>query len=142
MSDVSRPVGDPEASAAERHRKAPMPVNIATVILYLYGALLVIIGVLSLVALANADTTGSEDRNVLTVAGIGFLAVGILLVLLGWKLVQGRVWALVTILVLLGLNAIQAIVRDATGALNVGVAILIALLLLVPRSSREHFGIG
>lgn len=122
-------------------RKAPVPVNVATVILYLYVLLAAVIGVLALVAMARSDTTASEDRQ-LGVAAVAFLAVGAVIAVLAYQLVRGRRWALITVLVLLWANAVQAIVRDATGFLNVGMAIVITFLLVVPRRSREHFGSG
>lgn len=125
----------------EPGRKAPGTVKAASVILYVYVALAAVIGVLALVAMAGSDTTGSEDRQ-LAVAGVVSLVMGAIMGLLAYKLRHGRLWALITVLVLLWVNAIQAMFRDAVGFLNVGVAILVTLLLLAPRRSREHFGIG
>lgn len=119
-------------------RRAPVPVNAATVVLYLYVLLAAIVGVLALVALTGSDTDASEDRQ-LAAAGVVSLAVAAVLGTLAYQLVRGRRWALVTVLVLLWANAVQAIVRGATGFLTVGLAILVTLLLLVPRGSREHF---
>jgi uncharacterized membrane protein YoaT (DUF817 family) len=119
-------------------RKAPMPVNVATVILYLYVFLGALIGLFALMAAARARTDASEDRQLVAFAVVS-LAVAAVIAALAHHLVGGRRWALITVLVLLWANAVQAIVRDATGFLNVGAALLITLLLLVPRSSRAHF---
>jgi hypothetical protein len=141
MSSTSRPdsARSDGLEGPRSARRAPAPVTAATVVLYLYILLLVLIGVLALLAIAGSDTTASEDRS-LSLAGISFLAIGAVLAVLGYQLVRGRRWALAVMMILLWANAVQAIVRSATGFLNVGLAVLITLLLLLPRSSREHFG--
>lgn len=122
-------------------RRAPVPVNVATIILYLYVCVGAVVGLLALVALARARTDASEDRQLAALAAVS-LVVAVLLAVLARQLVRGRRWALVTVMVLLWANAVQAIVRDATGFLNVGAAVLITLLLLMPSSSRAHFAKG
>lgn len=128
-------------SVTRSSTSAPAPVKVATVILYLYAVVLIILGCASIVAMGRDDVTASESRQ-LAIAAAVLLLVGAVVAVLAGRLRQGHRWALWTILALLFINAFQAAIRDTTGFANLGVAILISLLLLVPRSSREYFGIG
>jgi hypothetical protein len=120
-------------------REAPIPVRVAALVLVVQALVFMSIGVLSLSASTGTDTTPAQNLQ-LALFGAGYLVAGVFLLFLGTMVVQGRMWAAVVTTALLWLNVVQEAVRGGVSAYNLGVTVLSTALLLIPRSSRRHFG--